>query len=161
MPFENSSSKAAHPQPTFELGQDVIDKEGNRLGKIQARFPHYILVQRGSLFGKAYYVPHSVIHRNIKGNIHLSLSADELRGQGYTSVPDDLYEEIPAPGVPRLNGVPQFGRGPLSPAETGHYNYGRHSPGMNTDASGSYHREEVSPIPQKDVGESDQVFSEE
>jgi hypothetical protein len=161
MPFEESSSKAAHPQPTFELGQDVIDKYGERLGKIKARFPRCILVQRGILFGKAYYVPHSAINRTIKGNIHLSLGEDELRKLGYTSVPDDLYDDIPTPGAPRLSGAAQFGRGPLSPAETGHYNYGRHSPGMNTDASGSYHREEVLPVPQKDVGESDQVFTEE
>ncbi|HLX40216.1 MAG TPA: hypothetical protein VKR42_06765 [Ktedonobacteraceae bacterium] len=161
MPLEENSSKAAHPQPTFELGQDVIDKYGERLGKVQARFPHCILVQRGVLFGKAYYIPHSAINRTIKGNIHLSLGEDDLRKLGYTSVPDDLYEEIPAPEAPPLNGVPLFGRGPLSPAETGHYNYGRHSPGMNTDASGSYHREEVLPIPQKVVGDSEEVFTGE
>jgi hypothetical protein len=159
MPFEESAPKAADILPPFELGQVVIDKEGKKLGKIQARFSRYILVERGGLFVKAYYVPHSVISGEDKYGLHLSLSEDELRDRGYNSVPDDLYIESPELGVTDLSGVAQFARGPLSPAETGHYNIGRHSPGMNTDASGSYHREEVVPIPQKYVGESTTIFA--
>src|SRR5260370_30965152 len=68
-------------------------------------------------------------------------------------VPDALYVESPEYGVPDVSGVAQFARGPLSPAETGHYNYGPHWPGINTDASGSYRREEVMPTPQKQRSE--------
>ena len=151
MPLEESLPTAASVQPTFELGQEVLDKDGKRLGKIQARFRNYVLVERGGLFVKAYYVPHSAIRDSSKDIILLSLSENDLKRQGLNRVPDDLYEDTPEPGRPDLSGLAQFARRPLSPAETGHYNYGRRWPGINTDASGSYHREEVLPIPQKYV----------
>jgi hypothetical protein len=138
---------------TFELGQPVLDRDGKKLGKVRARFSQYILVERGGLFSKAYYVPKSVVAGNVKGVIRLSLCEDDLRQQGLDSVPDDLYHESPEMDRPKVTGVPQFGHMPVSPAETGHYNYGRHWPGMNTDASHSYHREEVTPVPQRVVDE--------
>src|SRR5258708_7395834 len=121
---------AAH---TFELGQEVLDRDGKKLGKVRARFSQYILVERGGFFSKAYYVPKSAVTGNVKGVIRLSQGEDDLRQQGLDSVPDDLYHESPEMGVPRVTGVPQVGLKPLSPAETGHYNYGRRWPGMNTD----------------------------
>jgi hypothetical protein len=72
---------------------------------------------------------------------------------GLNDVPDDLYDEVSESGVPVVRGAAQFARRPLSPAETGHYHYGKRSPGMNTDASGSYHRDEVLPRPQTYVTE--------
>lgn len=141
------------PAHTFELDQQVLDRDGKKLGKVRARFSQYILVERGGLFSKAYYVPKSAVAGNAKGIVRLSLSEDDLRQQGLDSVPDDLYHESPELGRPATTGVPQFGHKPLSPAETGHYNYGRHWPGMNTDASHSYHREEVLPVPQRVVDE--------
>ncbi len=161
MPIEEIKPKAAFVPPAYELGQEVIDKDGNRLGKIRARFSHYILVERGGLFVKAYYIPHSAISKNTRGTLHLAFTEEELRRQGFNRVPDDLYENAPVQGQPDLSGVAQFSRGPLSPAQTGHYNYGRHSPGINTDASGSYHREEVQPVPQQYVGESTEIFTTE
>lgn len=137
----------------FELGQEALDRDGKKLGKVRARFSQYILVERGGIFRKAYYVPKSAVTGNVKGAIRLVLSEDDLRQQGLDSVPEDLYQEVPEVGLPDVTGVPQFGVMPLSPAETGHYNYGRRWPGMNTDASGSYRREEVLPIPQRVVVE--------
>ncbi len=154
MPFEESLPKPDYvPRQTFEIGQEVIDKDGKKLGKVQARFSRYILVERGGLFVKAYYVPHSAVISDTKNVVHLSLSEDDLREKELNRVPDDLYIESPEYGVPDVSGVAQFARGPLSPAETGHYHYGPRWPGMNTDASGSYRREEVMPVPQKLVGE--------
>src|SRR5947209_15468036 len=119
MPIEERLPKAEHLPPMFDLGLEVFDKEGKRLGKIQARFSHYILVERGGLFVKAYYVPHSAISSNISRTIRLSLSEDDLRAKGFNSVPEDLYTESPELGVPDVTGIAQFARGPLSPAETG------------------------------------------
>ena len=153
MSLEKSSTGRASTH-TFELGQQVLDRDGKKLGKVQARFSQYILVERSGLFSKAYYVPKSVVTKNEKGVVHLSLSEDDLRAQGLNTLPDDLYHEQPEMGLPRVTGVPLVGREPLSPAETGHYNYGRHWPGMNTDASHSYRREEVTPVPQLMVEEA-------
>lgn len=139
------------PQETvFQLGQDVFDNDGNKIGKVQARFARYLLVERGGLFVKAYYIPRDLISKNIRGALYLAASEEDLRAQGYKHVPEDLYEDVPEPGVPQIfSGVPKFAKRPLSPAQTGHYNYGRRWPGINTDAAGSYHRDEVQPIPQK------------
>ncbi len=133
----------------FKIGMNVLDSERNWLGKVQARFTNYILVERGGFFGRVYYVPLSVVRDEIKHNtIALTMSQEELLDKGYHNIPDDLYEDVPEHGFPVVRGAAQFARRPLSPAETGHYAYGRRSPGMNTDASGSYQRSDVLPRPQ-------------
>jgi len=138
----------------FKIGQNVVDSQGKWLGKIQARFSRYILVERGGLLPKVYYVPQSAATDQIKHNtVFLTLSEDDLVHMELNRVPDDLYNEAPAFGVPTVKGLAQFARRPLSPAETGHYNYGRNWPGINTDASGSYHPEEILPKPQDYVTE--------
>ncbi len=154
MSIEESLSKPDYIPQTFELGEEVHDKDGKKLGKVQARFSRYILVERGGLFVKAFYVPHSAVSSHTKNIVRLTLSEDELREKGLNRIPDDLYTEVPEFGIPHVSGVALFGQKPLSPAETGHYSYGPRWPGMNTDASGSYSREEVVPHPQALVGES-------
>jgi hypothetical protein len=138
----------------FKIGQNVYDSQKQWLGKVEARFSRYILVVRGRLFGSVYYVPQSATRDEIKNNaVFLTVSEADLQRMGLNNIPDDLYNEAPEAGVPVVRGAPQFARRPLSPAETGHYAYGRRSPGINTDASGSYHREEVLPVPQTYVTE--------
>lgn len=138
----------------FKIGMNVLDSQRNWLGKVHARFTRYILVERGRLFGSVYYVPQNVVREEIKNNtLVLTISEEELLNRGYNKIPDDLYEDVPEHGVPVVRGAAQFARRPLSPAETGHYAYGRRSPGINTDASGSYHRSEILPRPQTYVTE--------
>jgi hypothetical protein len=138
----------------YKIGQNVIDAQGHWLGTVQARFSRYILVERGHLFLKVFYVPQSAVKDQVKDNaVFLTLSEVDLVRMGYNTMPDDLYDEVSDVEVRSVRGIPQFARRPLSPAETGHYNYGRMSPGINTDASGSYHREEVHPEPQTYVTE--------
>lgn len=153
MPTEEYTS-----QDILQLGQEVFDSSGNKIGKVQARFARYVLVEGGGLFGHTYYLPRSVITKNSSGNSELFVSSDkaELRASGFQNVPEDLYDDVPELGIPQIfSGVPKFAKRPLSPAQTGHYNYGRHWPGINTDAAGSYHRDEVLPIPQKLVEASE------
>lgn len=151
------------PDPwKYKIGQNVVDSQGRWLGEIRARFANYVLVERGRLALKVYYVPLSAIREQVKNNtLVLSMSEDELVRGGYNSVPDDLYEEPQEFGVPLVRGVAQFARRPLSPAETGHYNYGKHSPGINTDAAGSYLRREINPTPQTYVTEGPVYVSDE
>src|SRR6266566_9604107 len=109
MPFEESSPKPDYvPPQVFEIGQEVFDKDGKILGKVQARFSRYILVQRGGLFVKAYYVPHSAITGTARDVIQLSYNEEDLRHKEYNQVPDDLYIEPPEPGLADLSGVAQF-----------------------------------------------------
>jgi len=71
MPIEKRLPEAEPVPPMFNLGLEVFDKEGKKLGKIQARFSRYILVERGGLFVKAYYVPHSAISNYDGKSLHL------------------------------------------------------------------------------------------
>src|SRR5438445_2270008 len=136
MPSEKHTSLDA-----FRLGQEVFDNEENKLGKVRARFTRYVLVGRGCLFGRAYYIPHAAVSKSVANALHLALREADLRAKGYHQVPEDLYEETPDLGIRQVfSGVPKFARRPLSPAQTGHYNYGRRWPGINTDAAGSYLR---------------------
>ena len=144
----------------FIIGQEVIDKNGESLGTVKARFERYILAEHGGLFAKPFYVPIADTDNEIKNNVvRLMVSEQDLLDRGLDHVPNDLYEEAPDLGRPVLNGVPLFASGQLSPAETGHYNYGPNSPGINTDASGSYLREEVAPSPQRYVGERRKTYA--
>jgi hypothetical protein len=136
----------------YLIGQEVVDKDGTWLGTVQARFDRYILAERGGLFVKALYVPLTAIEDEVKNNVvRLTVSEHDLLVRGLESVPNDLYFDGPETNRPALTGIPMFARGPLSPAETGHYNYGPNYPGINTDASGSYPRDEVVPTPQRYV----------
>jgi hypothetical protein len=147
-------------QSKFVPGQEVIDKSGAWVGEVRARFGNYMLVDRGGLVVKPYYVPYSLVgETNEDGVIHLTAGIEDLLARGLDRVPEDLYRAAPESGFPRVRGVPQFARGPLSPAETGHYNYGPNYPGINTDASGSYDREYVTPTPQNYVGERRKIFA--
>ncbi len=144
----------------FQLGEQAVDKDGYILGKVEARFTNYILVERSGLLVKTYYVPQNLAMNDTRrGIVRLALSEDELVHSGYNAVPDDLYDETPEYGTPVTSGVAQYARGPLSPAETGHYNYGPNFPGINTDASGSYHHEEVRPTPQRYVGDRRRLYA--
>src|SRR5437588_5860562 len=103
----------------YKIGQNVIDSQGKWLGTIQARFSRYLLVERGRLLPKVYYVPQSAIGEQVGHNrIFLTMSEDDLVRLGLTSIPDDLYAETPEHGFPRTRGAAQFARRPLSPAET-------------------------------------------
>ncbi|TMC14023.1 MAG: hypothetical protein E6J34_24115 [Chloroflexi bacterium] len=145
-------------QSRFFIGQDVVDRDGNIVGSVEARFSHYILVNIGGLVRPA-YIPHRLIETVNKHFIRLSINEFEVRQKGLQNVPDDLYDDVPEYDVPTVKGVPMFARGPLSPAETGHYNYGPNFPGINTDAAGSYRPEEVRPIPQKYVSDRRNIYA--
>jgi Cytochrome c oxidase subunit IV len=154
-----SPVEAEGTQSRFYIGQDVVDRNGERVGSVEARFSHYILVNIGGLVRPA-YIPHSLIETvNGASQIQLNITASDVRERGLQNVPENLYDDAPEYGMPIVNGVPMFARGPLSPAETGHYNYGPNFPGINTDAAGSYRPEEVRPIPQKYVSERRNIYA--
>ena len=145
-------------QARFYIGQDVVDRDGEVIGSVEARFSNYILVSIGGLVRPA-YIPHRLIEAVNAKFIRLSINEFEVRKNGLQNVPEDLYDDAPEYGVPTVNGIPLFAHDPLSPAETGHYNYGPNFPGINTDAAGSYRPEEVRPIPQKYVSERRNLYA--
>ena len=78
----------------------------------------------------------------------MNVSEATLKADDYAQVPLEI-NDTPAPPASEdridISDVSSLGMSPLTPAETGHYHYGPHSPGMNTDAGGSYTHAEVDP----------------
>src|SRR5579862_5922254 len=50
----------AYAHSRFKIGQEVVDNGGIWVGTVRARFDHYLLVERGGLFAKAFYAPQNV-----------------------------------------------------------------------------------------------------
>jgi hypothetical protein len=130
------------------VGQRVYDTQGARVGKVAVRFPLYLLIERGWLFPRVYYVPLSLIARVEGTALWLNVSEALLKARDYAQVPLEI-NDTPAPPASEdridISDVSSLGLTPLTPAETGHYHYGPHSPGINTDAGGSYTHAEVDP----------------
>jgi hypothetical protein len=131
-----------------KVAQQVYDMHGTRVGKVAVRFPLYILIERGWMFPRVYYVPLSLIERVEGSSLWLYVSEATLKARDYAQVPLEI-NDTPAPAASEdridISDVSSLGAFPLTPAETGHYHYGPHSPGINTDAGGSYTHAEVDP----------------
>lgn len=151
----STASQAAVQRPGPSLlrdhmmvGQQVFDVQGVRVGKVAVRFPLYLLIERGWIFPHVYYVPLSLIHRVEGPSLWLNVSEATLKAHDYAQVPLEI-NDIPAPPASEdcidISDVSSLGMSPPTPAETGHYHYGPHSPGINTDAGGSYTQAEIDP----------------
>jgi hypothetical protein len=139
----------AHPlADQVAAGQHVYDAQGSRVGKILVSFPRYILVERGVIFRRSYYVPLSLVQGVEGQRVRLAVSEATLAERGYANVPGELYH-VPRPSggtvFPDISDASWLGKYPPTPAETGHYHYGPLGPGINTDASGSYAPYEIDP----------------
>jgi hypothetical protein len=130
------------------VGQQVYDTQGARVGKVAVRFPLSLLIEQGGIFPHVYYVPLSLLDRVEGSSLWLNISEATLKANASTLVPLEI-NDTPAPpdGEDRIDisDVSSLGLAPLTPAETGHYHYGPHSPGINTDAGGSYTQAEIDP----------------
>jgi hypothetical protein len=139
----------AHPlADQVAAGQHVYDAQGSRVGKILVSFPRYILVERGVIFRRSYYVPLSLVQGVEGQRVRLAVSEATLAERGYANVPGELYH-VPRPSggtvFPDISDASWLGKYPPTPAETGQYHYGPLGPGINTDASGSYAPYEIDP----------------
>ncbi len=131
-----------------KAGQHVYDAQGARVGKITVCFPGYLLVERGMMFRRSYYVPRWLVEGVEGQRVQLAVREARLAERGSATVPSDLYH-VPRPSggtvYPDISDASWLGKYPPTPAETGHYHYGPLEPGINTDASGSYAPYEIDP----------------
>ena len=130
------------------VGQQVYDTQGAQVGKIAVRFPLYLLIERGWIFPRVYYVPLSLV-AHVKGpSLWLNVSEATLKAEDFAQVPMEI-NDAPTPPASEdridISDVSSLGLSPLTPAQTGHYHYGPHGPGINTDAGGSYTPAEIDP----------------
>jgi uncharacterized protein (TIGR02271 family) len=70
-------------QYTFREGMTVFGSDGDKVGKIVAVDPSYIVVEKGFFFPTDYYIPTSAIANMDDDNIYLTVSKDEALNQGW------------------------------------------------------------------------------
>lgn len=148
---EKPERPSIRPHPLADqvtAGQHVYDAQGSRVGKIMVCFPRSILVERGLIFRRSYYVPLWLVQGVEGQRVRLAVREATLAERGYATVPSELYH-VPRPSgatvFPDISGASRLGKYPPTPAETGFYHYGPRGPGINTDASGSYAPYEIDP----------------
>ena len=130
------------------VGQQVYDTQEAHVGRVAVRFPLYLLIERGWIFPRVYYVPFSLVAQVEGRSLWLNVSEATLKAEDFAQVPLEI-NDVPAPPTSEdridISDISSLGLSPLTPAQTGHYHYGPHSPGINTDAGGSYTPAEVDP----------------
>lgn len=143
------------------LGSDVFDQDGELVGTLQGRFQNYLLIEKGDdFFAQAMYIPRQFVQNEDVDLVRLNVSSSELQQLDLNEVPDDLYTSGHDEKLASVKGTPQFGRRPLSPAQTGHYNFGPNYPGINTDAANSYPRNDIQQFPQHYVSTRKKVYAD-
>lgn len=94
------------------------------MGKITVCFPRYLLVERGLIFRRSYYVPLSLVQGVEGQRVRLEVSEATLAERGYANVPSELYHVPRQRGAtvfPDISGASLLGKYPPTPAETGFY----------------------------------------
>jgi uncharacterized protein (TIGR02271 family) len=70
-------------QYTFREGMTVYGSDGDKVGKVVAVDPSYIVVEKGFFFPTDYYIPTSAIANMDDENVYLTVSKDEALNQGW------------------------------------------------------------------------------
>jgi uncharacterized protein (TIGR02271 family) len=64
-------------------GTDVVGADGDKVGKVVAAEPNYIVVEKGFFFPTDYYIPTSAINNYDGDKVYLSVTKDEALNQGW------------------------------------------------------------------------------
>jgi len=70
-------------------GTDVVGADGDKVGKVVAAEPSYIVVEKGFFFPSDYYIPTSAINTFDGDKVYLNVTKDEALNQGWDQRIDD------------------------------------------------------------------------
>jgi uncharacterized protein (TIGR02271 family) len=76
-------------------GTDVVGADGDKVGKVIAAEPTYIVVEKGFFFPTDYYIPTSAINNFDGEKVYLNVTKDEALNQGWDQrllVDDTTYD---------------------------------------------------------------------
>lgn len=74
----------------YTVGTEVVGADGQKVGKIVAVHPNYVVVEKGLFFPTDYYVPTSAIASEEGGRAVLTMDRDEALSQNWDEVPTDI-----------------------------------------------------------------------
>ena len=75
----------------IQEGWDVYGSDGQEIGDVNEIGPNYFVVQKGWLFTKDVYVPHSAVRRIGNERIELNITKDEVTQAGWDQPPAEGY----------------------------------------------------------------------
>ena len=61
------------------IGANVVDADGNELGKVVEAHPDHIVIERGHLFHDDLEIPRDAVARADDEEVQLNLSIDEIK----------------------------------------------------------------------------------
>ncbi|MGH2558929.1 MAG: DUF2382 domain-containing protein [Thermomicrobiales bacterium] len=73
-------------------GTEVFGVEGDKVGKIVAIQPTYVVVEKGFFFPSDYYIPRSAIANFDGENVYLAVTKDEALNQQWAEAPPDYLD---------------------------------------------------------------------
>ena len=70
------------------LGRDVYGSDGDKIGHVSSVESNYFVIEKGFLFPSDVYIPTSAASSvDADGNVHLSMTKDEIESQDWSSPP--------------------------------------------------------------------------
>ena len=76
------------------IGKDVVGADGDKVGRVIASYPGYLVVEKGFFFPTDYYVPTSAVAASDDDGVTLNLTKDEALHQGWDQVPAELSDDL-------------------------------------------------------------------
>jgi hypothetical protein len=73
--------------PELAVGDAVFGAEGDKVGKILALQPGYLVVEKGFFFPTDYYIPLAAVARSGDGEVYLNVSKEQALNQGWDRRP--------------------------------------------------------------------------
>ncbi len=80
----------------IENGWDVYGSDGEKVGNVAEVGSNYLLVQKGLLFTKDFYIPTSAVASVRQDEVRLSLASGEIERQGWDSPPQSTAHGVSA-----------------------------------------------------------------
>lgn len=82
-----TTSDITYDQYRFREGMTVYGADGDKVGKVVAVDPSYVVVEKGFFFPTDYYIPVSAIASATEDEIYLTVSKDEALNQAWDRAP--------------------------------------------------------------------------
>ena len=85
--MERFATPDQQQQHHLQQGAEVFGTDGSKMGKVKTWDEHYLVVEKGVLFSKDYYVPFSAVSNFTEQEVFLNLTKEEALKQGWENEP--------------------------------------------------------------------------
>ena len=76
---------------SIQVGRDVLDRDGDKIGTVADVGNSYVLVQKGLIFTKDVYIPSSELQTGSDGALFVNVDKDEIEEMGWDEASAQRY----------------------------------------------------------------------